>query len=281
MQHSAPQNGRSSGEFLHLNTTEPNMTRIFDYLTGGFTNFEVDRLAAKEMMKSFPLLQTWVRLGKAFIQEAVKHLYQDGFVQFLDMGSSIPSEEGLHTFAPAANIIYTDINPIAVRFGNSLYSKMENVEYIHGDARDVDSIFQTPKAKELLNLSERLAIGLNFLFLYLSPEQNQALVQSLYEQVSYGSRVFHILYPRTVGEFDPNYIQFQKMINQTKINMKLYTLDEYLDMMKPWVPVQIEPVHEFLGLPSDLLQTDVTDSLGLGYTAAFFEKQYVASEIAE
>ncbi|MEM7332546.1 MAG: SAM-dependent methyltransferase [Chloroflexota bacterium] len=278
MENDAQVNGRFQADGYYLNTTQPSLTRIFDYLTGGFTNFEVDRIEAKKMLQSFPLLQTWVRLGKAFIQEAVKQLYQEGFVQFLDIGSSIPSEEGIHTFAPAANIIYTDINPIAVSFGNSLYSKIQNVEYIHGDARNVTDIFEAPKTKELVNQSEKLAIGLNFLLLYLSPQENQYLAKSLFEQASYGSKVFQILYPRSVGEFDPEYIKFQEMIQQANMRMNLYKLDEYIEMMHPWVPVRIEPVHQFLGLPEGSLDTTIEDTLGLGYTAAFFEKKNTESE---
>lgn len=264
---SAPQNSEA-----FLNTTTPNLTRIFDYLTGGVTNFDVDRQAANQMLKTFPLMQTWVRLGKAFIQEAVKSLYQEGFVQFLDIGSSIPSEEGIHTFAPAAQVVYTDINPVAVSFGNSLFSKLDNVEYLFGDARNISQIFNDLLEKKLIDQTEKLAIGLNFLFLYLTPEQNSSLAKALFDHSPFGSKVFQILYPRSVDEFDPAYVQFQEMVQDINFKMSLYTMDEYLEMMHPWKPSRIESVNSFLGLPENMFNSTAENSLGLGYTAAFFEK---------
>lgn len=254
-----------------LNTKRPNLTRIFDYLTGGVTNFEVDRVAAEKILMAFPMMRAWVRLGKAFIQTAVKQLYTEGFVQFLDLGSSIPTDEGIHAFAPAGNIIYTDINPVAVSYGNSLFSKLENVEYIYGDARNITAILQSDACRHLFQNEKKLAIGLNFLFLYFSPDQNRQFIQQLYKQVPYGSKIFHILYPRMAKQEDKGYNTFKQIIEHINPNFQLYTMSEYLDMMRPWKPVHMEPINTYLGLPENLYMTK-DDPLALDVTAAFFEK---------
>ena len=62
-----------------LDTSLPNLSRIFDYLMGGTANFEVDRQAAHEMLKRLPSLRKWIRLRRAVIQEAAHHLHREGF----------------------------------------------------------------------------------------------------------------------------------------------------------------------------------------------------------
>ena len=113
-----------------LDTSLPNVARIFDYLVGGTANFEVDRQAAAEMLKILPSLRKWTRLRRAFIQEAAQILYSEGFTQFLDLASGVPSNDHLHAFAPDCRIVYSDINPVAVSYGRSLFSDQENIAYI-------------------------------------------------------------------------------------------------------------------------------------------------------
>ncbi len=77
-----PQTTLDSSVFL--DTSVPNLARIFDYLAGGITNFEADRQAAAQMLQIIPSLGKWVRLRRAFVQEAASQLHQAGFRQFLD-----------------------------------------------------------------------------------------------------------------------------------------------------------------------------------------------------
>lgn len=254
-----------------LDSKKANMTRVFDYLTGGVTNFEVDRIAAERFMVLHPLMRSWVRLGKAFVQTAVRQLYEEGFTQFLDLGSSIPTSEGIHTFAPAANVIYSDINPVAVSYGASMFSQLENVAYIQGDVRSLESIFDHTAVKQLVKRDDMLAIGLNFLTLYLSKDENIAVSRTLFDSVPSGSKLFFTLYARPDSEEDEAYLRLKNDVEQISENFRLYTLSEYLEMMKPWQPTQIELIHTYLGLPADILP-NVDGEINLDVMAAFFEK---------
>ena len=109
---------------VYLDTAVPNKARIFDYLLGGDANFKADRAAAAKISRIIPSLPKWVRLRRAFVQEAAYTLYQNGFNQFLDLGSGMPTENDLHVAVPKANIVYSDTNPVAVSYGQSLFAEL-------------------------------------------------------------------------------------------------------------------------------------------------------------
>lgn len=262
----------SSDNSVFFDTSKPNMARIFDYLTGGYAHFEIDREAAHSMLAIFPGMRKWVRLGRAFVQEAARHLYQQGFVQYLDLGSGMPTDDHIHTIAPAAKVIYTDLNPVAVNYGQNLFAQLENVTYLWGDARHIDHILMQKEVQNLANNLEKIAIGLNSLMLYFPPEANQALAQALYDWAPAGSQIFHLLYPRNVAAESDLYQQFQQMTGEAGFNMRLYTIDECRQLMAPWHVKMIQPVTTFLGLPEDFITDKDKEGLDMDFTAAFFEK---------
>lgn len=262
----------STGAPRFLDTARPNITRMYNYFMGGSTHYEVDRQAAELMLQRFPQVKNWVRLGRAFIQEAVRTLYQEGFVQFLDLGSGIPSEDHIHTLAPAANVVYTDINPVAISYGSSLYDRLSNVEYVHGDVRNLSDVYRHPIVMQLINREQKTAVGLNYVPLYMDLEHCQQMARSLYEWTAPGSQLFQLLYVRTVPEDDPNHLAYQQFTEQAGFRMRLWTQEEILEGLYPWVPRRMVPITKFLGLPDDFLPAPELDILGLNLTAAFFMK---------
>ncbi len=191
-----------------LDTSLPNVARIFDYLVGGTANFEVDRQAAEEMLKMMPSLRKWVRLRRAFIQEAAQILLREGFTQFLDIASGMPSDDHLHTIVSDRRIVYSDINPVAVSYGRSLFSNHENIAYIRGNALEPETLLMAPEVLKLIHLDEPVAIGLNGVQLFIAPEQTQRLARTLHEWAPNGSKLFLVF--QTHGEMqDPEgYYQF-------------------------------------------------------------------------
>ena len=93
-----------------LDTTKPNLARVFDYFAGGSTHFEADRIAASYMLAEFPAIKKWVQLREAFSFEAIQVLHDNGFSQFLDLGSGMPSKDAVHQLIPNSTFIYSDIN---------------------------------------------------------------------------------------------------------------------------------------------------------------------------
>lgn len=258
---------------LFLDVTVPNTARIFDYLAGGVANFEVDRQAAEQMLQIIPSLRKWVRLRRAFIQEAVQLSSMAGFRQFLDLGSGMPTEDHIHAFAPDAQIIYCDVNPVAVSYGNSLFSPLENVAYIHGDVREIEAILSAPEVQQRLDRRVKVAIGLNALILFLSEADNCRLAQALFQWAPPDSQLFLVFQTRAGGQVPEKYIRFQTLCANAGLPLQLYTLEQNIGMLEPWRPVRVEPITEFLGLPADFISETDREGIGMSFYAAFLTKE--------
>ena len=60
-----------------IDTTRPNVARIYDYLLGGKDNFTVDREAAKRLLEASPDMAGIVRDNRSFIGRVVRYLAND------------------------------------------------------------------------------------------------------------------------------------------------------------------------------------------------------------
>jgi hypothetical protein len=256
-----------------LDTSLPNVARIFDYLIGGTANFEVDRQAAQEMLKRLPSLRKWVRLRRAFIQEAAQILRREGFTQFLDLASGMPSDDHLHTIVADSRIVYSDINPVAVSYGRSLFSNQDNIAYIRGNGLEPETILMAPEVLKLIHLDEPVAIGLNGMQLFITSEQTQRLAQTLYEWAPIGSKLFLVF--QTHGEIeDPEgYYQFLELCQQANLPIRLTTLEESVEILRPWHPSLVEPITQFLGLPMDFITEADRSGINMAFYAAFMLKE--------
>lgn len=253
-----------------LNLTEPNLTRIFDYLAGGVTNFAVDRQVADQLLARYPFLQTMVRLGKAVTQEATKQLYQEGFEQFLDLGSSIPSEIGIHTFAPRANVIYTDIDPVAVSYGNSLFSSLENVHYAQCDVQEIHYYFEEEPLKDLIDWKNKVAVGLNFLALFLPPAALQKMVSMLSKTLPKRSKIFQILYTKQDEKVDSAHDAFLSLLRSYRFSVHIEPMEAVVSQMLPWRPSLLQPASQYLGL-QNVLEPFQHHQISVQCSAAIFE----------
>ncbi len=259
-----------------LDITVPNAARIFDHLVGGTANFEVDRQAAAEMLKVLPSLRKWTRLRRAFIQEAAQILHKEGFRQFLDLASGMPSNDHLHAFAPRCRIVYSDINPVAVSYGRSLFSNRENITYIRGGGQDPRSILMSPEVLKLIHLDEPVAIGLNGIQLFLTPDETQHLAQALFDWAPVGSKLFLVFQTHGKLTEPERYHQFLELSRQAYLPIKLNTLKASIEMLSPWQLSLVEPIAPFLGLPDDFITEADEEGIGMAFFAAFMLKQEVA-----
>jgi len=260
-------------ESLFLDTTVPNMVRIFDYLSGGSTHFEADRYAAERMLELIPSLRKWVRLRRAFIQEAALALYEEGFRQFLDLGSGIPAEDHIHASISDACIIYSDINPVAVAYGSSLFEDLENVSYIFGDARHVDDILFSPIVRQLIDHSQKVAIGLNALTLFLSENETAELANALFDWAPAGSKIFVVFQTSAGADAEDRYQRFVTMTAAAGLPLQIRSLQRNREMLRPWRCSLLEPITSFLGLPEDLISSADREGIAMAFYAAFLSKE--------
>ena len=112
-----------------IDSTRPNMARMYDYWLGGKDNFEVDRKAAKAVRRLRPNVAEQALDNKRFQTRAVSYVAGQGVRQFLDIGSGLPTSpvrtpgaeplwvathEAARTVIPGAMVAYVDYDPMAV-----------------------------------------------------------------------------------------------------------------------------------------------------------------------
>jgi hypothetical protein len=140
----------------------PSAARIYDYLLGGFHNFEVDRAIVDRMLQVQPDLRLGAYANRAFLRRAVRFLVGQGIEQFLDLGSGIPTVGNVHQVAqainPAVRVVYVDVDPIAVRHSLSLLEGNPLATALMADVRKPDAIVSDPKVTDLLDFERPLGL---------------------------------------------------------------------------------------------------------------------------
>lgn len=80
-------------------TERPSAARIYDYLLGGYHNFETDRVAAEQFRELLPSVPLYMQANRAFLRRVVNFMVERGIDQFLDLGSGIPAVGNVHEVA--------------------------------------------------------------------------------------------------------------------------------------------------------------------------------------
>ncbi|HMT20011.1 MAG TPA: SAM-dependent methyltransferase, partial [Promineifilum sp.] len=102
----------------------PSVARIYDYLLGGYHNFEIDRRTADRFAALFPDLVLTAQVNRAFLRRAASFVVAQGIDQFIDLGSGIPTVGNLHEVVQGHNadshVVYVDIEPVAIAHSEAL-----------------------------------------------------------------------------------------------------------------------------------------------------------------
>jgi hypothetical protein len=89
---------------------------MYDAYLGGKDNYEVDRVAAAEILRVVPEIGLMARSNRAFLQRAVRFLVGEaGIRQILDIGTGIPGAGNVHEIADqvtsGVRVAYVDNDP--------------------------------------------------------------------------------------------------------------------------------------------------------------------------
>jgi trans-aconitate methyltransferase len=146
-----------------IDTTRPNVARIYDYLLGGKDNFTVDREAAKQLLEASPDIAGIVRDNRSFIGRVVRYLAGEaGIRQFIDLGGGLPTQTNVHEMAqavaPDARVVYVDNDPVVWSHGQALLAHGEQVAMMHGDLRQPAAVLGNPELRALIDLDQPVAL---------------------------------------------------------------------------------------------------------------------------
>lgn len=256
-------------------TDIPNAARIYNYTLGGSHFYSADKAAADYMFSLVPSTPKWVRMLRDFLNEAGRRLYADGFRHFVDFASGLPTDEHVHAvLGPDARVVYSDADPYTVEQGQRMVAGKPNVLYLQHDIRDARSLLESPRVAEFLGGERRVALGLNGITVFLSPDEIRTLFRDLYEWAAPGSRLYITYETKEPGRMTPSMQQLIDMFGQVGSPFWMYSLEESIKLSAPWrIPDGgLQPLADFLGLPKGYITDEDREGVGLEYYAAILEK---------
>ncbi len=167
--------------------------RIWNYWVGGKDNFQADRDAGDAIREVVPYVDSVAQLTRQFLIRAVTLLASEhGVLQFIDIGSGLPTARNTHEVAqaaaPRARILYVDNDPEVISHARSLLTGTAegSVGYLQADLRDTTTILA--QAARELDLSRPVAVLL-IQVLHFIPDSDDphAIVARLMRPLAPGS----------------------------------------------------------------------------------------------
>ncbi len=182
---------REGGYVSISDASVPNAGRIYDFLLGGNHNFEIDRTAAQKLKDDYPEVVQNMRLIRWFLGEAVRRLCAEGFTKFLDYASGLPTVDHIHYVAPkGTNVVYSDIDPVTVSYGQEIVKELPNVAFVRADAGTPEQILATDVVRRLVGAGQKIAIGFSGIAWFLPDEKVAHALKVLYDWTGAGSKLF-------------------------------------------------------------------------------------------
>jgi hypothetical protein len=146
-----------------LDTTKPNVARMYDYWLGGKDNFEADRVAAEQVLTQLPGQRRSALENRRFLRRAVRFLAGEaGIDQFLDIGVGLPTQGAVHEVAleinPKARVAYVDYDPVVVAHGRALLATPDRSVVAQEDIRQPQRLLANPVIREHLDFGRPVAV---------------------------------------------------------------------------------------------------------------------------
>jgi hypothetical protein len=149
---------------------------MYDFWLGGKDHFVVDRTAALEVSAAAPEVKTMAVENRKFLRRAVRYLAAEaGIVQFLDIGTGLPTQGNVHQVAqqvnPDARVVYVDNDPMVLAHSRALKTS-GNTAVIEADLRNPAAILNHPRTLELIDLRQPLAVLLVAVLHFIGPDED-------------------------------------------------------------------------------------------------------------
>jgi hypothetical protein len=201
-----------------IDTSVAHVARVYDYMLGGTTNYDVDRRAAElaaAPVGGMEAIRFATRSNRAFLGRAVRYLATEaGVQQFLDVGTGLPTEQNVHQVAqrhqPTARIVYVDNDPTVLSHARVLLESNPEgaTSYINGDLRDPQNILL--RAEATLDFAEPVGVLLfTILHTIRDDEDPWTIVAGLLDAVPPGS---YLAMSHLTGDLSPRQMADSKEV---------------------------------------------------------------------
>jgi hypothetical protein len=174
-----------------IDTSVPNVARMYDYWLGGKDNFAADREAADRSTAAIPQLPWMAQENRRFLGRAVRFCASQGITQFIDIGSGLPTMENVHQVAGQVvtepRVLYVDHDPVVVRHAQALLATT-GTEALPGDLTRPAEILADATASGVIDLARPVAVLLIAILHFIPDEADPGgAVAALREAIAPGS----------------------------------------------------------------------------------------------
>jgi hypothetical protein len=158
-----------------IDTSRPNVARVYNYLIGGKDHYAADRMAGDAMLEQEPDAKLSGTEHRAFLRRVVRYLAAEaGVRQFIDVGSGLPVQGNTHEVAqeaaPDARVVYVDNDPVVVVHARALISPAATTRIIDADVREPGAILDS--AREFLDFSQPVAVLLLAILHHIADDED-------------------------------------------------------------------------------------------------------------
>jgi hypothetical protein len=214
--------GGPGGQPVEIDTSVAHVSRAYDYLLGGTTNFQADREMIEKASEAYGGIErarSDARANRDFLVRAVRWLATEaGVRQFLDLGTGVPNDDNVHAVAqgvaPEARIVYVDHDPIVLAHAHDLLEGVAATSYIAADLRDPDEILR--QAAQTLDFSEPVAVVM-VAILHALPDEDgpYRIARALLDAVPSGS---YLAVSHLASDIEPEAsAEFQRRMNEDSV----------------------------------------------------------------
>jgi O-methyltransferase involved in polyketide biosynthesis len=227
-----------------INTSIPNVARVYDCLLGGKDNFAADRMQAAKLTEIDPSLPGLVRQNRAFVNRVVTWAARRGIGQFLDLGAGLPTHPAVHEAAreaiASARVVYVDSDPVAVLHAQSLLANPDGVAAVRADLTRPELVMSRQTLGGVIDSAEPICVLLAAVLHFMSADAARDLIVRYARLLPLGS----VLAVSVFGSDDP---QVAERARQAYTATRTYThsredvasflTDAGLDLVEPGVVV--------------------------------------------
>lgn len=251
-------------------SSKPNPGRMYDFMLGGNHNFEVDRQATQAVLKQTPFLPKVVRLIRWFLGEAVRRLSAEGYTQFIDFASGLPTIDHIHQITPpGTKVVYSDIDPVTVAYGQEILKDNPNARYVACDIAHPEDLLGAPVVTEFFGTSRRIAFGMNGIAFFMTDDAVGRAAKVLYDWADTGSRLFLCDMCLEGDTISPQLQELFNIYRGLGQPMRFRPLDTLKKLIPPWKVREpgFLPLEEWIGMKAvvaeETMKQDATSMQGV------------------
>lgn len=257
-----------------VDASVPSAARIYDYLLGGHHNFQVDRMAAEQLVAVAPFFPKALRLQRWCLQDIAHELTAvKGFDVIVDFASGLPTQDHLHAVVPPGTIvIYSDYDPVVVEYAREILGDTPNVYFFEADARRPEELLNHPEVVRILNGRRDVAIVTWGISAFLADQDIIHIARILNEWTGEHATWAFNAQGADISKDHPASLEVIKIYQGMGTTLYIRSRDEYMKLIAPWTPDETGfiPLLQWHGLDrSELGQEDeaVWGPTGAGYGA--------------